>query len=270
MASSKSVQMADAKITIHIAQTEAIGALAADRLAKAVERHPAAYLGMATGSTPKQTLFWQELRERVSRGELDLAQATFVNPDEWIGLPGAGHAEAYRTYLEAELTEHFPTNILVPDGQAADPRAAALEVEEAVVRGGGFEWMLMGMGINGHVGFFEPAESLSSQAFLPAIAEVNRQRYARDHFGSLEAVPTHATTIGLGTVMRAKEICLCVVGGDKAALLAEALMGPVTTALPASFVQLGAEVRVFLDAAAASKLDLPALASRPGWAVLQS
>ena len=98
---------------------------------------------------------------------------------------------------------------------------------------------------------------------------MNRQRYAADHFGALEAVPTHATTIGLGTVMRAREICLCVVGEAKAALLAEALMGPVTPALPASFVQLGGRVRVFLDAAAASMLDLAMLAARPGWEVVQ-
>ena len=250
---------------VHVAATADIGALAAERLSLAVARSPAAFLGMATGSTPKVTGFWDELRQRVGRGELDLSAATFVNPDEWIGLGDPQHAEAYLSYLKKELT--YETNIRVPDGCAADPVQAALDVEEAVVAGGGFEWMLMGMGINGHIGFYEPAESLSSQAFTPAIDELNRERYAKDHFGTIDAVPTHATTIGLGTVMRAKEICLCVVGEGKAVLLAQALGGPVTTALPASLVQLGRNVRVFLDAAAASQLDLAALAARPGWAV---
>jgi glucosamine-6-phosphate deaminase len=254
-------------VTIQVAPTTNIGALAASRLALAVRRSPAAYLGMATGSTPKVTGFWEQLRQRVGRGELDLSQATFVNPDEWIGLGNPEHAEAYRSYLKKELA--FETNILVPDGCSHDPVQAALDVETAIVAGGGFEWMLMGMGINGHIGFFEPAEALPSQAFTPAIDELNRARYATDHFGTIDAVPTHATTIGLGTVMRAKEICLCVVGEGKAELLVQALQGPITTALPASFVQLGRNVKIFLDAAAASKLDLAALAERPGWAVVQ-
>ena len=78
----------------------------------------------------------------------------------------------------------------MPDGDAPDPVAAAVEAEAEIVRGGGFEWMLLGMGINGHIGFFEPSEALPSQPFRPAIDEVNRERYAKDHFGLLEATPT--------------------------------------------------------------------------------
>lgn len=257
-------------ITIQIAPTEQIGSLAADRLALAVKRNASSFLGMATGSTPKVTGFWSELRRRVAGGELDLAKATFCNPDEWIGLGSQDHSESYRSYLKAELSNHFATNILVPDGEATDPVAAAVEAENKIVEGGGFEWMLLGMGINGHVGFFEPSETLPSVAFRPAIDEINRERYAKDHFGTLAKVPTHATTIGLGVVMRAKEICLCVVGEGKAELLARALTGPVDTMLPASFVQLGQHVKVFLDPAAASKLDLAALNARPGWRVVQN
>jgi glucosamine-6-phosphate deaminase len=176
-------------VTIQVAPATDIGALAAERLSLAVARCPAAFLGMATGSTPKVTGFWDELRQRVSRGQLDLSKATFVNPDEWIGLGDPEHAEAYLSYLKKELA--FETNIRVPDGCAADPVQAALDVEQAIVAGGGFEWMLMGMGINGHIGFFEPADSLPSQAFTPAIDRLNRERYARDHFGTLDAVPTH-------------------------------------------------------------------------------
>jgi glucosamine-6-phosphate deaminase len=170
----------DAFVTVQVAPAADIGSLAADRLALAVASCPAAFLGMATGSTPKQTGFWEQLRQRVTRGELDLSQATFVNPDEWIGLGDPDHAEAYLSYLKKELA--FDTNISVPDGCAADPVQGALAVEEAIVAGGGFEWMLMGMGINGHIGFYEPAESLSSQAFTPAIDELNRERYHSGKF----------------------------------------------------------------------------------------
>ena len=260
-----------ALITVHVLKKPTdIGPLAARRLQAAVGKNPAAFLGMATGSTPKVTNFWKCLRDLVGAKKLDLSRATFVNPDEWIGLE-SGHPETYKSYLHGVLTDYFPTNILVPDGSADDPVQAALEVESAIVSSGGFEWMLLGMGINGHIGFYEPnVEGLPSVAFLPAIAQKNRERYARDHFGSLEAVPTHATTIGLGTVMRSRELCLCVVGKAKAELLAGALQGPVTTNLPASLIQLHRHVNVFVDEDAASKLDLTALDQRIGWKVVRT
>ena len=198
---------------------------------------------------------------------MDLKDATFVEPDEWVGLP-KGHPETYRTYLEKELTDHFPTNILVPDGNASDPVASAVEAEQAIVDGGGFEWMMLGMGINGHIGFFEPcADGISSQPFTPQIDEINRQRYAENTFGSLDKVPTHATTIGMGTVMRSRHLCLVVVGQSKVEMLAKALAGPVTMELPASVIQLAPSATVFLDEASASRLDLEALNRRPGWRV---
>ncbi len=264
--------MALASVIVHVASApEEIGPLAANRMQLAVERNAAAFLGMATGSTPKTTRFWHELRQRVAAGTLDLQACTFVNPDEWVGLGSTKHPEAYKSYLKRELSDHFRTNVLVPRGESANPVRAAVRAERKVVRGGGFEWMLLGMGINGHIGFFEPnAEGLPSQAFLPAIAEENRQRYAKDHFGSLDAVPTHATSIGLATCLRAKELCLCVVGNKKAALLAAALHGPVTTSLPASLVQLHGCVRIYVDRAAARYLDLNGLRARPGWWVTES
>ena len=84
---------------------------------------------------------------------------------------------ADRAYLQRELTDHFETNILLPDGDCVDPVASAIEVDRAIIAGGGFEFMLLGMGINGHIGFFEPADSLPSGPFMPAIDEINRQRY---------------------------------------------------------------------------------------------
>jgi glucosamine-6-phosphate deaminase len=99
-----------AGVTVHVCPSpEHIGPLAADRLVAAVQKRPGAYLGMATGSTPKVTGFWSELQRRTAEG-LDLSQVTFVNPDEWIGL-GSGHPEAYRSYLTTELTNHFPTKV---------------------------------------------------------------------------------------------------------------------------------------------------------------
>merc|ERR1719221_2009867 len=142
----------------------------ADRLALAVGNNKSAFLGMATGSTPKAVGFWAELRQRVARGELDLAGATFCNPDEWIGLDPQ-HSESYKSYLTRELSDHFTTTVMVPDGAAADPVAAAVEMERKIMEAGGFEWMLLGMGINGHIGFFEPNEALPSHPFKVAIDE---------------------------------------------------------------------------------------------------
>ena len=150
-----------AALTLHVVcgSPERIGSLVADRLAAAVsgwKGTDGCYLGMATGSTPQTTGFWRELQRRAARGEVDLSACTCVNPDEWIGLSPQHVSEAYHAYLTRELSDHFPVRVLVPDGNAADPIGAALAVEQEIVAAGGFAWMMLGMGINGHVGFYEP------------------------------------------------------------------------------------------------------------------
>ena len=158
---------------LHIAaDAGALGPLVADRLCAAVGRAPRGYIGLATGATPLRIGLWSELAARGrAGGGTDMSAVTFVNPDEFLGLP-PGHPECYASYLARHLGAHVSARIAVPVDLAA-----AVALEAAAAAGGGFEFFLLGMGVNGHIGFFEPAaDGLPAVAYEPRIAEVNRAR----------------------------------------------------------------------------------------------
>jgi glucosamine-6-phosphate deaminase len=159
---------------IHVAPTCRLATLVADRMSAAVAAKPDAYIGLATGATPTTIGLWSELRTRVAGGALDLSAASLVNPDEWLD---GGHDQSYTAYLQRHL-QGVPTSILLPCAVGVDPLGSAVALEGRIVAGGGFELMLVGMGINGHIGFFEPdAGGLPSTAYAPVLAEENRARW---------------------------------------------------------------------------------------------
>jgi glucosamine-6-phosphate deaminase len=198
---------------------------------------------------------YKEIVRRENAGSLDLAKATLVNPDEFLQLP-EDHPETYNTYSRKHLFNHLktaPAQWIIPASNPTDASAECARVEKAVADCGGIDWQLLGVGINGHVCFIEPADSIPAQFYVTPIAEVNRQLYSTD-FGTLDAVPTHAITYGLRTLMSSSEMCLMAVGQGKADIVQRILFGNITTALPASFVQLHPNCKIVLDYAAASKL----------------
>jgi glucosamine-6-phosphate deaminase len=159
---------------LHIASPSRLAVQVADRLCAVVAENPSAFIGLATGATPTTIGLWSELRTRVAGDALNLTAATLVNPDEWLE---GSHPESYTAYLAHHL-QGVPTTILLPSAVGPDPLSSAVALEAKIVGGGGFEFMLLGMGINGHIGFFEPDGSgLPSTAYAPAIAEANRARY---------------------------------------------------------------------------------------------
>ncbi len=139
-------------------------------------------------------------------------------------------------------------------------------LENGVREAGGLDFQLLGIGLNGHVAFIEPAESLPSQCYVTPIADSNRQLYASDFGGDVANVPTHAVTYGVRTLMAARRIVLIAVGSKKAEILARALRGPVTTMCPASLLQLHPAVTVVVDEAAATALFAAEL---PAWSAVK-
>ncbi len=117
--------------------------------------------------------------------------------------------------------------------------------------GTGIDWQLLGLGLNGHVCFIEPADRLPTRCYVTPIAESNRKLYAPDFGGDVGTVPTHAVTYGVRTLLDARACCLVAVGAGKADILASALCGPITTSLPASLLQLHPQLVVCVDAVAA-------------------
>ena len=188
---------------------------------------------------------------------LSFAGLKSFNLDEYIGL-SADHPQSYRTYMNKLLFDHVDIkleNTHVPLGDAADPAEEALRYEAKIEEQGGIDLQLLGIGINGHIGFNEPSSSLGSRTRIKKLAsstmEANRRFFKPD-----ETVPTHALTMGIATIMQARKVVLLATGKGKADAVAAALEGPVSTSCPASVLQFHPEVTVIVDEDAASKLKL--------------
>jgi len=214
-----------------------------------------AVLGLATGRTPLP--FYAELIRLHREGELSFTEVITFNLDEYLGLSGE-HPESYRAFMRRELFDHTdlpPENIHIPDGtvqpEALEAHCAAYE--EAIRGAGGIDFQLLGIGRTGHIGFNEPGSPRNSRTRRVELDPITRQDAATS-FGGLEHVPHHAISMGCGTILEARKIALLAFGSGKAAIVREALTGPVTDRISASFLQQHPDAAFYLDAEAASAL----------------
>jgi len=228
---------------------DAAGEVAADLIQKLVVAKPEAVLGLATGSTPLST--WRALAAR----RLDLSRVRGFALDEYVGLP-AGHPESYSSVIAREVVEPLgldPALVRVP-ADRGPLEAAGENYERAIVDAGGVDLQVLGIGRTGHIGFNEPGSSFASLTRVKTLAQQTRLDNAR-FFDSLDEVPIHCVTQGLGTIMRARQLVLLAFGEAKAEVLAGAVEGPLTSSLPGSLIQLHPHVTVIVDEAAASRLE---------------
>ncbi|MCH1642873.1 glucosamine-6-phosphate deaminase [Paenibacillus timonensis] len=218
-------------------------------IASLLQSNPRAILGLATGSTPVGV--YEKLIELYKEGSVSFKQASSYNLDEYIGLP-ADHPESYRRFMDEKLFNHIdivPENTHVPSGNAADPEQAAKDYAKLLDEAGQIDLQLLGLGHNGHIGFNEPGEELTGPPHVVKLEERTRLANAR-FFNSIDEVPTHALTMGIGSILQAKQILLMAKGEDKAEIIAKALQGPITTQCPASLLQTHSNVVVVVDQAA--------------------
>ncbi len=232
-----------------------VGALAARKIAQLITRKPNAVLGLATGSSP--LAIYDALAEQVRGGILDASQVRGVALDEYVGIP-ADHPESYLSVLTRQVTRPLglaPDNVYVPDGRADDIPAACAAYEARIRDLGGVDIQILGIGANGHIGFNEPTSSFVSRTRIKTLAPQTRADNAR-FFDSVDEVPTHCLTQGLGTIMDARELVLVAQGDAKATAIAGAVEGPVSSMCPGSILQFHPQAYVIIDDAAASSLTL--------------
>jgi glucosamine-6-phosphate deaminase len=229
---------------------EAAGGLGAEFVARLVATKPDAVLGLATGSTPLP--LWRALAAR----SLDLSRVRGFALDEYIGLP-PGHPESYRAVITREVVEPLgltPSLVHVPGDDAGPVEGAGERYEAAIAAAGGVDIQVLGIGRTGHIGFNEPGSSLASATRVKTLTEQTRLDNAR-FFDSLDEVPRHCLTQGLGTILRARHLLLFAFGEAKAEAIAGAVEGPVSSSLPGAAIQLHPLVTVIVDEAAASRLQ---------------
>ena len=227
---------------------------AAEMIADIVRRKPRAVLGLATGSTPVGT--YKELIRLHKEEGLDFSKVTTFNLDEYVGLQH-DHPQSYHYFMAENLFNHIninPKNTHVPDGTAKDIPAFCQTYEEWIVKAGGLDVQLLGIGGNVHIAFNEPGSSLGSRTRVKTLDEKTRQDNAR-FFKNMDEVPKYAITMGIGTIMEARQLILLANKESKAAAIAQTCEGPVTAMVPATIVQLHPKATIIVDKAAGSKLS---------------
>jgi len=230
-----------------------VGALAADIFEAQIQTKPACVIGLATGSTPLP--LYAELAKREKEGRIDFSRVRSANLDEYKGL-APDHPQSYRRFMQENLFDHIsirPENTIVPDGLAEDVDAMCKAYEEKIEQWGGVDLQLLGIGHDGHIGFNEPEDTFPGITHEVKLTDMTIDANKR-FFDSIDDVPKAAFTMGIGTIMAAKKIVMVVTGADKAQIVYDAFMGPVTPQVPASVLQFHHDITLICDKAAAEKL----------------
>src|SRR2546428_12454 len=245
--------------TVVLPAHDDLAALVADRIVDVVSRatraRGKAVLGLATGSTPLGV--YNELIRRHQAGDIDFSRVITFNLDEYYPI-APDNPHSYRRYMWEnffELVNIARDNVQFRDGTTARDRLpeACAAYEQAIADAGGIDFQILGIGKTGHVGFNEPGSSATSRTRLVTLDTLTRKDAAADFFGE-ENVPREAITMGVATILEAREIALIATGEHKAAIVSRAVEGDVSADVAATFLQRHASVTVYLDLAAAADL----------------
>jgi glucosamine-6-phosphate deaminase len=212
-------------------------------------------LGLATGRTPLG--LYKNLIALHKKGEMDFSGVVTFNLDEYLGLEET-HPQSFAYYLDRNLLRHLDIkkeNIFHLSGRPADIEEHCRAYERKIQSCGGIDIQILGIGLNGHIGFNEPGSSLSSRTRLKSLTP--ETVVANSHlFKAGEEPPRFCLTMGIGTILEAKTILLLASGNEKAEIISRAVEGPLAAFVPASALQLHPRVRVIVDEDAAALLTL--------------
>jgi len=224
---------------------------AAEIVKKQIKEKPNTVLGLATGSTPLG--MYKHLIEMYKRGEIDFSNVITFNLDEYIGL-SPDHPQSYHYFMFHNFFNHInikKENVHIPNGIAEDLEEECRKYEEEIEKAGGIDLQILGIGVNGHIGFNEPEESIETKTHVVTLTEDTINANKR-FFKSAEEVPRKAITMGLGSIMKAKKIVLLASGKNKAEAIKETIKGQLTTKVPATVLALHPDVIIIIDKEAAS------------------
>lgn len=220
---------------------------AASIIAAQVITKPDCVLGLATGSSPVGT--YKKLIEWHEQGDVDFSSVTSVNLDEYIGLDGSND-QSYRYFMEENLFKGInikKENTYVPNGCATDLEKEGAEYDQRIKDFGGIDLQLLGIGLDGHIGFNEPDDCFTGPTHLVDLHPSTIEANAR-FFDDVSQVPKQAITMGMLSIMQAKSVLLVANGSAKREIVQKSFFGPITPQVPASILQLHPNLTVIYSA----------------------
>jgi glucosamine-6-phosphate deaminase len=249
------VRTASPKVSV-FANERGVARALAERLSSIIAANPRVVLGLPTGRTP--VLLYRELALLHIERRLDFSRVTTFNLDEFLGIPPSDPG-SYRTFMQRHLFGRVNISterVHFLNGGAPDPEAECARYERAIAEAGGIDLQILGIGTNGHIGFNEPAPELQSHTHRVTLKPETRRSNAALFGGDAQKVPAEALSMGMATILSARAIVLLATGKSKASCVERVVNGPITTELPASFLQLHTNAELMLDEAAAGKLSV--------------
>lgn len=228
---------------IKVKTYDELSARAAAIICGQVALKPNCVLGLATGSSPLGA--YAKIAEKYNAGEIDFSNVTSINLDEYVGLDGE-HDQSYRYFMNNNLFKNINidiNNTHVPNGCATDVDAECKAYDELIESVGGIDLQLLGIGLDGHIGFNEPDSYFEKATHKVELDPSTIDANAR-FFASRDDVPTTAVTMGMGGIMSAKKVLLIANGKGKKDIVEKAFFGPITPAVPASILQLHPDLTV--------------------------
>ncbi len=225
---------------------EKLSKQAANIIAAQVISKPNCVLGLATGSSPLGT--YANLAKMCDEGDLDFSCVTSVNLDEYVGLDGTND-QSYRYFMDTNLFSKINidrSKTYVPNGCASDLAKEGESYDNLIKELGGIDLQLLGIGLDGHIGFNEPDDVFVGETHEVELDESTIEANAR-FFASKDDVPTKAITMGMMSIMQAKKVLLIANGQNKKEILQKSFYGPITPKVPASILQLHPDVTVIFS-----------------------
>lgn len=241
------------KVHTYRSADELAEAVARD-IAEAIADKPDLVLGLPAGRTPIR--IYREIAALSRIRSLDWSRVRTFNLDEFVAPPGP-LSHPFRQFMHEHLLSLVnlaPAHMDSPDGNVTDLDAECRRYDRSIEDTGGLDLLLLGIGANGHIGFNEPAPELVARTHVTALSDASRAANAWLFGDDLDRVPTRALTMGIATLLGARRVILVATGASKAAAVSAMVTGGVTAALPASLLQLHADVTVVLDEPAAAHL----------------
>ena len=234
---------------------DAMSAKAAEIMAAEIMAKPRGCFGFATGSTPVG--MYAALTMLHQAGKVDFSQITTFNLDEYYPM-SKDSPLSYHTFMKENLFNNVNMDfarVFLPDGETDNPEAECAAYEAKIQSSGGIDMQLLGIGVNGHIGFNEPEDHFSKGTAVVTLAKSTMDV----NTGKMETegeLPPQALTMGIQTIMMARKILLIANGGAKADIVKAFIYGDITPQVPASVLQLHRDVTVVLDQEAAARLAL--------------
>lgn len=213
-------------------------------------------LGLPTGSSPIG--MYKKLIQAYNEKRVSFKNVVTFNMDEYVGLP-AEHPESYHSFMHNNLFKHIDCpneNIHILNGNAADLEAECANYEKQIEEAGGIDLFIGGVGVDGHIAFNEPGSSLSSRTRQKTLTKETRIVNSRFFGNDMNKVPAYALTVGVGTVMDAREVMVLVNGHAKARALQAVVEGGVSQMFTISALQMHQHGIIVCDEAATDELKV--------------